>query len=112
MSRLGAVRYENGLTIRDLSELSDISPGAIYRIEQGDSLHKTHVGVAQALADVFDLAVEDLFDEKDLTHLGRPPHTGRPLRLADELDCRDVVCPDCHLVLCRAGTDCYFCETG
>lgn len=101
MHRLQIIRESFGLSVKDLSVLSDISKGAIYRIESEDSLHKTNETTALALASALDVEVSDLFDPTELTHIGRHAHTGKPivkLRLvkSHEIQCR------CGLIVPRA----------
>lgn len=80
LHNLQAAREAAGLSIADLSELSDISESAIRRIEGGKSPYKTHVGVAAALATALNVAVGDLFDTvHELSDRGRPPMTGKPI---------------------------------
>ena len=92
-------REEYGLSICDLSVLSDISVSAISSIESGRKPYKTNVGVALALAKALDCEVGDLFAKSELSHLGRPPHTGKPLSVEQELFPRDVLCLGCFLVV-------------
>lgn len=93
--------------MHDLSILSDISRGAIHRIESGKSPYKTNDGVAKALADALDVSVCEIFDSIELSHLGRPPHTGTPIGELRLIESRESVCPGCHLVVPAAGcTDC------
>ncbi len=102
MHKLRLVRTSYGLSVKDLSILSDISEGAIHKIESGKKTERTHEGVAEALAYALDVCVSDLFTVEELTHLGRPPHTGiaiTPLRLVESWE---TICYGCHLVVNRA----------
>lgn len=59
-------------------------------------------GVAKALADALDTEVYSIFDKTELSHLGRPPHTGRPivaLRIVGE---NEMICSGCNLAVPRA----------
>ena len=97
--KLRVKREEYGLTICDLSVLSDISVAAISRIESGHNPYKTNTGVAFALAKALDCEVGDLFEQTELSHLGRPPHTGKPLTVEQQCFPREVVCPGCNLLV-------------
>lgn len=102
MHKLRNYRESYGLTVANLSVLSDISVGAIHRIESGNNPYKVNEGVALALAHALDLEVGQLFDKSELSHLGRPPHTGRPIGPLRLLAEHETVCEGCHLVVPRA----------
>lgn len=102
MHKLRNYRESYGLTAKDLSVRSDISVGAIYRIESGSSPYKTNEGVAFALAAALDVKVNDLFDPSELSHLGRPPHTGKPLTLR-LIESHEMQCPGCFLIVPQAS---------
>lgn len=76
---LRRVRHSLGLTVQELSELSGISVGTIYRIESGDKTYKINDQTARALADALYLQMLDVFKGDELSHLGRPPKTGKPI---------------------------------
>lgn len=104
MHQLRIIRESYGLTVHDLSVLSDISVNAITRIESGKNPYKTNEGVALALAHALDAEVCDIFDKTELSHLGRPPHTGKPIGKAGELqiiNSHETIC-GCGLVVPRA----------
>lgn len=96
------------LSVQELSELSEISESAIYRIERG-SPHDVHLGVAMALAGALDCEIRDLFDSIELTHKGRPPHTGVPLGKSDAV-LSDDICPSCRLTKPRGTKTCDSCD--
>lgn len=108
MHKLRHYRESYGLTIKDLSELSDISESAIYRIEGGCNPYKVNQGVAKALAEALYLDVSNLFTEAELSHLGRPPHTGTPLTAVPPIGAQEILCISCNLVVPRA-TGCENC---
>jgi DNA-binding XRE family transcriptional regulator len=91
-----------------LSELSDISESAIYRIESGCNPYKVNEGVAKALAEALYLEVSDLFTQTELSHLGRPPHTGTSLTVVPNVGVHEMLCVSCNLVVPRA-TGCENC---
>jgi transcriptional regulator with XRE-family HTH domain len=103
--QLRIIRESYGLTIHDLSVLSDISVNAITRIESGKNPYKTNEGVALALAHALDAEVCDIFDKTELSHLGRPPHTGKPIGTGPTLTllrAHEMLCPDCFTAVPRA----------
>jgi DNA-binding XRE family transcriptional regulator len=101
MHRMQLVRENNGLTRRELSVLSEICPTTIYRIESGDTTFNINVETAQSLADTLCVKVEELFSPFELSHLGRPPHTGKRLTLRPAR--LNQVCPGCFLQLPATG---------
>lgn len=101
MHRLRHYRESYGLSIKDLSVLSDISVTAIHRIESGSNPYKVNEGVAKALADALDTDVFSIFEKSELSHLGRPPHTGKPI--VRVVRPNETICPGCHLTMPKAG---------
>ena len=59
-----AARVERGMTIRELSQRSGISPSTIYRIEQGKTGPRPHV--ARAISAVFDCSPWEIDEFRDL----------------------------------------------
>lgn len=103
MHKLRHLRESYGLSAPELSVLSDISVGAIHRIESGKNPYKTNDGVAKALAAALDVDVCDIFDAIELSHLGRPPHTGKPIGELRLIDSHETVCTRCFLVVPRTA---------
>ena len=99
------VRSGLGLTVKELSELSGISIGTIYRIESGDKTYKINDQTARAIADALYLQMLDVFKGDELSHLGRPPMTGKPIVTPLR---RKKICPVHHLVLPSVGI-CDYC---
>jgi transcriptional regulator with XRE-family HTH domain len=93
--KLKDVREANDLSVADLAVLSEISPCTIYRIESGDTTYKVNIGTAEALAYALDVPVEQLFTSLELSHIGRPPHTGKPIGVHIEED--EDICPGCFI---------------
>ncbi len=102
MHKLRHWRESYGLTVADLSELSDISVDVIHRIESGHNPYKVNETTAQALANALYLQVEDLFDKSELSHLGRPPHTGKPIGTFQLIKEHEMLCDGCNLVVPKA----------
>lgn len=98
---LQVVRESYGLSVADLAILSDISMSAIYRIENPErNPYKTNEGVAKALADALDCEVGDIFSHNELSHQGRPAHTGKPIaQLAPDAFINEMTCLDCYLIV-------------
>ena len=102
MHKLRNYRESYGLTVAELSVLSDISVGAIHRIESGNNPYKVNEGVAMALAHALDVTVETLFAQTEVSHLGRPPHTGKPIGSLKLVNDHEMLCPGCNLLVPRA----------
>lgn len=109
-----------GFSVKDLAEYTGLATGTISAIENGTSEYKTHVKVAELLADAFGCTVRELFEADEVSHLGRPPLTGRPVtesltitwtkRAGLRTDTftftherRNEVCDTCHLELPLIG---------
>lgn len=106
MHKLQQVRVAAGLSVAELSELSDISATAIHRIESGRSPYRTHIGVAAALATALNVGVGELFDTNhELSDRGRPPMTGKPIakRHLSSVPDRGKDCEVHHLRLPATG---------
>lgn len=99
LHKVQVARMACGYTVEKLARLANLSVTAIYRIESGNSPHKTHVGVAEALADVLKVEVSALFDPLDLTERGRPPHTGKACHKSEASKTREVQCPNCFVMV-------------
>jgi transcriptional regulator with XRE-family HTH domain len=93
--RLRALRGELGLTLAEVAELSGLSLGTLLRIENHPEMYRVNYSTAEALADALYVEVSDIFDAEDLSNLGRPARTGRPLGSARRVT---RLCEDCHLV--------------
>jgi transcriptional regulator with XRE-family HTH domain len=96
-NNLRQLRQERGLSIQELADLTHLSLNVIWRIEDGNSDQKIHEGVAKAIADVLHVDVNDIFDPLDLTHLGRPPFTGKKYSLNQVAE--PPICPNCFTQL-------------
>lgn len=104
MHRLFYVREALDLSVQDLAELSGISASAIYRIENNQSDYLINKGTAAALADALSMRVNQIFDPStELSHRGRPPHTGVPIEPGEGHHPGGPVCPNCHTEVPRTG---------
>lgn len=91
-------RAEKGLTVQQLSEQADISKATIYRIERGDTSHQIRIDTAEALASALGDDVNQLFSPGEVTHRGRPPHTGgKYTRNPDDGVVYGTLCTVCNL---------------
>ncbi|GEM_PF-1666926 len=127
MHKLKKLRKDVGFSVEELAEYTGLSVSTIRGIENGTSQFRTNIGVAQILADTFDCDVNDIFASEELSHLGRPPLTGKPIghvtsmlevsvtkngqtetfRLFHELE--GNACERCHIVMPLTGK-CPFCD--
>lgn len=115
MHKLRGIRESYGLTINELAELSGIAPGTIRDIESGHKTYKIHDGVAKAIADALYEETLNIFQKTELSHLGRPPMTGRPLTpgASDpfKVAAGEVLCLSCCLITRTSSGDCLHCGT-
>lgn len=91
-----------GLTVRQLSELSGIDPSTIHRIERGSEF-RINIETAQALTDALSEKLLEVFSPHELSHLGRPPRTGTPIKKLQSASQQDKICPGCRLQLPLSG---------
>lgn len=82
----------------------------IYRIENAETPYKVNETTAKALAHALDLFVGELFDDSEVSHLGRPAHTGKAIGKFQVLGEHEMLCPGCHLVVPRA-VGCFDCAS-
>ncbi len=84
---------------------------AINAIEQGGDF-KTNIGVAELLAAALGLEVREIDWPRGLSHLGRPPKTGKrimkrtfTITICEEVEITDdtPVCSDCNLTIPLVG---------
>jgi transcriptional regulator with XRE-family HTH domain len=78
MHKLKLRRLELGFTQEEVVELTGISISTIQGIE-GNKQHKIRFDVAAAIAEGLDSQLHTIFDARELSHLGRPAKTGRPI---------------------------------
>jgi DNA-binding XRE family transcriptional regulator len=73
-------RIELGLSVADVAVLTGICTSTLYRIEreEPDRFH-TRLDVAQAIAYGLDSQLHTLFNPDELSEIGRPAKTGRPI---------------------------------
>lgn len=102
------MRRLEGLSVTDLAALSGIATSTIYHIEDPNWELRFNHDTAKALADALYVEVSDLFDNEELSHLGRPPHTGKECTKAASNPHR-VTCTNCYLEVPKA-TYCNQCD--
>lgn len=118
--RLQQLREAIPFSIAELAEYANLSPDTIRRIEEG-SEYKTSYRTAAILAEVFDCEIGDIFEKKELSHLGRPPQTGKPIKVTTTQEVKiehtdgsvdtitvshtrqGAICPTCYLAMPLSG---------
>lgn len=83
--RVKARREALGMTRADLARATGLGSNTIRRIEEGSEFH-TNFETAAIIADALDVKVRDLFDRADLSSIGRPPRSGRKVKVAVTYD--------------------------
>lgn len=68
------------VSITELADLSGISTTTIHRIESGDTTFKINEATAESLTAALGVRMFEVFSGTELSHLGRPPHTGKKAR--------------------------------
>ena len=106
--KLKEIREDNGLSVADLVVLSEISSCTIYRIESGDTTFKVNIGTAEALAYALDVEVCEIFASAELSHIGRPPHTGRPIGVVPQAE---VELCSTHFIELSVTGECGICDS-
>ena len=74
--KLQVMREELGWSVDHLAELTGLSVGTIYKIENPNNYRRTKRQVAELLAFALECKISDLFLPQDLTELGRPALSG------------------------------------
>lgn len=99
MSDLRTARKAAGLSRKQLAKKSGISIETIQAIENQTKAFKINIGTAQALEAALNLSGK-IFHPVELSHLGRPPMTGKPVSKHD-LQCAhyEIKCPHCYLLV-------------
>lgn len=105
MHPLQRIRESYGLSVNDLSVLSDVAVSTIRGIENGTKIYKTNDKVAELLAEALDVGVSDIFEQCDLSHRGRPGGTGKPIGARTEslllIRPHETFCENCRLAYPR-----------
>ena len=90
----------------ELAEQSGIAYSTIESIERENRLYKIHEEVAWALASTLGLEVTEIKWPTSLSHRGRPPKTGVPIRVKVTTEIVAEVCPRCFCTFSATGTCC------
>lgn len=106
--KLADLRELHGITRQELCEISDISLGVIRRIERGDDEYAVNERTAEALAEALACTVDEIDWPNGLSHLGRPPHTGRAIYHTHVTIINVAICEIHHLELSVTGV-CFGC---
>lgn len=101
LHKLCSFRESIGLTVAELANEAGVSRGVIYEIESGLKKYKVNYTVAEALAEALEVHVYDIFTKTEVSELGRPAHTGKPLTLTVISSC-EMICSGCNLAVPRA----------
>lgn len=101
-----ALREAQGLTPADLAEATGLSLSTVLRIENGSEF-RTNANVAALVAEALGVEIDALFDHKDLSHLGRPPLTGRAIHI--EVEARAHLACQCGMQLAAHAQECFNC---
>lgn len=92
------------MTVAELAEKSGISKSTINRIENDESDSGTNRQTAEAIAEALRTKMMEIFHPHELSHKGRPPHTGRPITPQPTTSRPDSpICTSCKLELPRTG---------
>lgn len=108
--KLRDVRLALGLTVAQLAERSEVSTSAILRIESNDNEYRVNTTTASLLATALHAEVLSIFELGELSHLGRPPKSGRPLHEQTLLAAGEITCPSCCLITRPLAGKCTQCE--
>jgi transcriptional regulator with XRE-family HTH domain len=103
---LREARQIHGMTRKDLVKASGISMTTIQQIE-GEGSGKTHIGVAELLAEELGLEVCEIKWPRGITHRGRPPLTGVRITTTVMVE-TEQICPVHYITLPVTG-DCDMC---
>ena len=95
-----------GLKRSDLAQQSGIAYNTIKSIESENRQYQIHEGVAQALAAALGLDVTEIQWPNSLSHRGRPPKTGVPIRIKVTTEIEAVACPECFCIPSSSGSCC------
>lgn len=102
-------RRQLSLEISEVARLSDVAPGTIRSIERGGRTYKVNRETAEGIAHALGVAICDLFDETELSDLGRPGARGGTTFALSSRQRADVVCGSCHLAIPIAHSTCLEC---
>jgi|GEM_PF-2466279 len=109
MHKVQIKREAEGLSRKELAEMAEVAEATLRDLENGSSDFFTQISVAERLADALYMKVSDLFDKRELSHLGRPAATGRPIGPLQLIDPRETVCNDHGIIHWRTVT-CFACD--
>ncbi|RYF27383.1 MAG: XRE family transcriptional regulator [Chloroflexi bacterium] len=90
LNSLKVIRHQHGLTVKQLSVKSGLSPTAIYNFEA--ARHQLHTTTVEQLADALDVSTSDIELPRGSTHRGKPACSagrsgGKPEPRPGECDC-------------------------
>lgn len=100
MHPLEQARTAQGLTRSALAHLAGVSYSAIWSIERGSD-YKTNVDTASRIVRVLQVEFGSIFKHEDVSHIGRPPATGKPCVRQTRRPA--VICPKCKIEVPTIG---------
>lgn len=127
LHKVGWWRVAQEWSVRELAERAGVHPNTVRLIETHGSPFRTNITVALKLAAAFNCKVYELFDETELSGLGRPSQescdssfnlsfthgdgTRYNIRVeSSRPEQKSPRCGDCNLELPRMGGECQFCN--
>jgi len=109
LHRIAVRRIELGFTQHEVAELCGLHVDTVRSIETRDTYReKVNLVTARALTEGLDCQLHTLFEGRELTHIGRPARTGRPLRQEDSLRLGPL-CKKCYVATPFATSKCENC---
>ena len=92
---LERIRSRLGLSQCKLSEMANVSIGAIRSIENG-GYYKTNVEVAERISRALGMNIDQIDWPRGLSNRGRPPGTGKEIEITQH-PTQPIYCPRCQL---------------
>jgi DNA-binding XRE family transcriptional regulator len=97
------------MSVKKLAEKTKLADSTIYKIENMSSPFKTHIEVAELIAEALECKLLDIFYKEELSHAGRPPLTGGKITVATVTTIEQKFCGIHFIELPKCGT-CSFCQ--
>lgn len=107
MHPLEQARTERGLTRAALARQAGVATSTIAAIEQGSDYKTNNDTASRIVRALGDVNYGDIFRPEDVSHIGRPPASGKPCVRQPSRPA--TVCPACRLTVPATGI-CDECE--
>jgi transcriptional regulator with XRE-family HTH domain len=107
--RLHWVRKAKNMSVKVLAEKTNLAVSTIYKIENISSPFKTHIEVAELIAEALECKPSDIFYKEELSRVGRPPLTGGKVTVTMITTIEQKFCGIHFIELPTCGT-CGFCQ--